>query len=168
MKAMVFANLNHLPLVVTGYNQIKIGPYLRGEKSKRKYRRFFAFQKSIIGEQVEKLKLKFFASYKKVFEPSLSAVVVNEPTVFVFSAIPHWQHFFDDLRQHRPLVKELFHQSLSANVKSELASKQSPEIGVHIRMGDFRSLKAGEDFKNVGAVRTPETYFRIDRSREKY
>ena len=32
-------------------------------------------------------------------------------------------------------------------------------IGVHIRMGDFRKLKQGEDFSRVGHVRTPEHYF---------
>ena len=49
MHAMVFAELNNLPLTVTGYHRIKIGPYLRGEKSKRSYKGYFKFQKSLHG-----------------------------------------------------------------------------------------------------------------------
>ncbi|WP_315819857.1 hypothetical protein [Paraflavitalea speifideaquila] len=48
---------------------------------------------------------------------------------------------------------------LSPHVISKLNDLGSPAIGLHIRMGDFRELKAGEDFNKVGAVRTPESYF---------
>ena len=46
MKAHVFGSLNHQPVVVIGYNQIKPGPYLRREKSKRKYAGSFTYQKN--------------------------------------------------------------------------------------------------------------------------
>ena len=34
MRAYTFAHLNQLPILVYNYHQVKIGPWLRGEKSK--------------------------------------------------------------------------------------------------------------------------------------
>ncbi len=50
MHAFVFAKLNNLPVIVTGYHQLKIGPYIRREKNKRQYKGYFTFQKNIAGE----------------------------------------------------------------------------------------------------------------------
>lgn len=41
-----------------------------------------------------------------------------------------------------------------------LATHARPVIGVHIRHGDFRPLRPGEDFAKVGLVRVPLVYFR--------
>jgi hypothetical protein len=47
MNALVFGKLNNLPVIIIGYHQLKIGPYLRKEKIKRKYNGYFTFQKNI-------------------------------------------------------------------------------------------------------------------------
>ena len=48
---------------------------------------------------------------------------------------------------------------INPSILSEVHKLPRPVIGVHIRMGDFRKLKQGEDFSRVGHVRTPEHYF---------
>jgi hypothetical protein len=161
MKASVFASINELPLVILGYNQFKIGPYLRGDKSKRKYTGYFSFQKSILGEQVDRLKLLQYATYKKEEDPRIQRLPESrkQKTIFSFSTLPHWSDYFEDLKQHRELVMQLFRDWINPAILDELDHADSPVIGVHIRMGDFRKLNSGEDFSKTGAVRTPEEYF---------
>jgi len=50
LNALVFGKLNDLPVTIIGYHHLKIGPYLRKEKIKRRYRGYFRFQKSVLGE----------------------------------------------------------------------------------------------------------------------
>ena len=64
MKAYTFAYLNKLPVIVTGYHQLKIGPYVRGEKTKRKYSGFFIFQKNIPEAWRDAWKIKKYKGVK--------------------------------------------------------------------------------------------------------
>ncbi len=94
-------------------------------------------------------------------EPDIKLYDINKPTNFVFDTIPSWKDYFISLHAHRQLVIKEFHQLLSKKSQSCLDSYQNPSaIGVHIRMGDFKQLKEGEDFKLLGATRTPLTYFK--------
>lgn len=158
LKAFVFGRLNNLPVVVTNYHQLKIGPYIRGEKNKRKYRHSFVFEKNLLGEWLDRQKVKPEKFAKVIDEPELTTInQVN--TLFRFSQIPHWSDFFAGLKEHRQTTIELLHSILHPEVKEKLNNLTAGKIGVHVRMGDFRKLKAGEDFSKVGAVRTPENYF---------
>src|SRR5882724_3062220 len=161
MKAAVFAKLNELPLIVVGYHQFKIGPYLRGEKSKRRYKGYFNFQKNILAEQGDHFFLWRHRNFEKINEPSIEKLSEDQKKgkQFIFSAIPHWSDYFAGLRENRELAISLFWGLISKPILEKLKTQSSPCIGVHIRMGDFRKLQKGEDFKKVGAVRTPEEYF---------
>jgi hypothetical protein len=161
VKAAIFARLNGLPLIVNGYNRFKIGPYLRGEKIKRNYRGYFTFQKGFFARQMENLFLLRHADLTKITEPTVEKLPNEqiEGKQFYFSEIPHWKDFFAGIREHRELAIELLWGMIHDRIKTRLAELPPPSIGMHIRMGDFRKLKANEDFKRVGAVRTPEIYF---------
>lgn len=159
MKAVVFARLNNLPLMITHYNRLKIGPYLRREKSKRKYTGYFNFQKSIIGEQFDKWKLLTFKNHRQENEPEIKPVDTKKNVKYFFTAMPNWENYFGQLKENRELVIELFWKMISARFIAVLSKHRAPVIGVHIRMGDFRKLQEGEDFSQVGTVRTPEKYF---------
>lgn len=161
VKAAVFARLNELPLSVVGYHQFKIGPYLRREKTKRNYSGYFSFQRGWLGESLQRAKLATYGNYQTVSEPpveTLSGEAIKK-TKFQFSAIPHYNDYFAGLREHRELALTGFREMLSRPVARRVEDLEAPCIGVHIRMGDFRKLRAGEDFGSVGAVRTPEDYF---------
>ena len=161
MKAQVFAQLNRLPLIVTGYHQIKIGPYLRGEKSKRKYHGFFRFQKSWPLAIWQRRKLLARHRNELLAEPVVANIGAKflKDTWFVFSAMPHWENYFEGLKENRTLAIELFWKMIKPEIAAQVNALNAPCIGVHIRMGDFRALKTGEDFSTVGAVRTAENYF---------
>ncbi len=161
LKANIFAHLNELPVCITGYHQFKIGPYLRKEKSKRTYSNYFVFQKNIMAAWWQKFKLDFLINGPVINEPDLKIMgkAKDGNTIFKFETIPHWNDYFEGIREHRVLAIQLLYTLLENDIKQNLAGQPSPCIGVHIRMGDFRKLKQGEDFSKVGAVRTPENYF---------
>lgn len=160
MKACVFSHLNGLKLVVTGYHQLKMGPYLRGDRSKRNYRGYFTFQKGIMYELLDTLALLQYRRYNIRNEyPIERQRAHSQKNIFLFHNLPHWSDYFKELKEYRELVIRLFWSMLTPEVRNELDKYNTPCIGVHIRMGDYRKLKPGEDFSKVGFVRTPEQYF---------
>jgi Glycosyl transferase family 11 len=161
LKAAAFARINGMPLFISGYGQLKIGPYLRREKIKRNYNGYFTFEKGILGRQVERLRLNRYRAFEPVAEPAVAPLASGEPAnkKYIFSEIPHWNDHFAGLREHRDLVLPLFRELIKPALCDNAFGMERPCIGVHIRMGDFRKLQAGEQFGNAGAVRTPEAYF---------
>lgn len=160
LKAHLFASINNLPIQVVGYNQVKIGPYLRGDRSKRNYKGYFTFEKNVVVEQIAELMLLRYRHYAVIAEPRLHKLVEPKANqLYLFKKLPHWSDYFHELKDHRRLVMELFTDLLSPAIKKQWHRGQAPVIGVHVRMGDFRKLKAGEDFSKVGVVRTPVDYF---------
>jgi hypothetical protein len=161
MHAAVFSHINNLPLTVIGYHQIKIGPYIRKEKTKRNYNGFFKFEKNLIAAFFDELKVKkWLRQYEVVFEHDLHKLSAENSInkVFLFEKIPSYKDYFYHLRPHRPLVLHLLMNMISEKQLKKVATLEIPEIGVHIRMGDFKKLASGEIFKG-GHVRTPESYF---------
>lgn len=157
MKAMVYSKLMGQKVRVCNYNQFKIGPYLRGEKSKRKYENYFTFQKGFSDDMVTRISIRFLLQRNEIISnPTISSN--NEKSV-VFDAIPHWDNFFEGLNEYRELVIKCLFDILNPTILETYHNLPPPEIGLHVRLGDFRKLKSGEDFKKVGAVRTPEYYF---------
>lgn len=160
LKAYLFADLNKFPVKVTGYNQFKIGPYLRGDKSKRKYKGYFTFEKGILGEQVDRYMLLKYRHYEVLPEPGICKLInAKGKQLYLFYRLPHWSDYFHELKDHRRLVIKLFMSVLAPRILDKFNQGQAPFIGLHARMGDFRKLKEGEDFSNSGVVRTPIEYF---------
>lgn len=161
MHAAVFAFVNSLPLTVIGYHHLKLGPYFRCEKTKRSYSGFFTFEKNILSELLDRYKINRWKKSRVFISEPLLEKVYNDSgqkRVYIFEKMPTYHDYFFHLRPHRDLVLYLLHGLLSKKILHELASLKPPDIGVHIRMGDFRKLKSGESFKG-GHVRTPESYF---------
>ena len=156
MKAYVFAHLNGYTVIVTNFRQIRIGAYIRAEKSKRQYNGYFNFQKSFLKELDNWRRVRFSNSIV-IHEPRLERLSSADLRYsYLFDAVPNWDNYFDQLKNYRHLVKNLLFNLLRKEVREELENLQAPIIGIHIRMGDFRKLKENEIFSKVGAVRTPE------------
>lgn len=157
-RARVFADKYNLPLVVRGWDKFSIGPWLRREKVKRIYFGYFKNTNDHIGYR---LREKLIPEHLILNEPSfdIEKADLDQYRIIRFNEIPHWSDFFEHIREARTLVRTELMAMLSPHIVSKLAQIKPPAIGIHIRMGDFRELKAGEDFNKVGAVRTPESYF---------
>ena len=162
LKAAVFARINDLPLAVTNYRQVRIGPYLRRERSKRNYNNNFKFQQPVWQQAFDKWPLSVrYRTCTLVEEAALRAEpgAGDKRTVYRFSKIPHWSNYFGELRDHRRLAIAALMEMIRPEILARLERLPPPQVGIHIRMGDFRKLSPGENFSKVGTVRTPEEYF---------
>jgi hypothetical protein len=151
-KAHVFAHLNGLPLLVTGWNGVQIQPLLRGGDL-RLYLNYF---KRV--DQVGWLG-RLRKPPRRLAEPPVEPVSIQDGTRYEFSQVPPWQDYFADLKPHRAEVIRALLEMLTEARRAELRRQQPPAICLQIRMGDFRALQAGENFRSVGGVRTPLQYF---------
>jgi len=161
MKAVILQQITGLPLMITNYHQFLIGPYMRREKSKRRYTGYFIFQKNIVLYWIDKCKLLFYSDYLVVNEPPLNKneLYADDKCIYMYTAMPHWDDYFMGLKDHRDKVIASFFKLLAPAILRQIDAQPPPCIGVHIRMGDFRKLQAGADFAASGHTRTPEHYF---------
>lgn len=161
MHALVFAKLNRLPVIITGYHGIKLGPWIRREKRKRNYRGYFTFEKSRIGEWRDRLQVKRLRKTNEtVVEPEVTPLPDTElqDKLFLFSETGDYHDYFRRLKAHRQEVIDLLYSVIQSSIIAELNEKEMPVIGVHIRMGDFRPLQEGETYQS-GHVRPPQSLF---------
>jgi hypothetical protein len=160
MKAQLFAHLHNLPVLVTGYRQVNIGPYLRNEKVKRNYNNYFKFQKNICQYLSTEFRMLIKRKSGWIKEPAFNGKSMSvSDSFFYFGEIPHWRDYFGVLRENRQLTMKLFYDMVRDDILKQANEYTAPCVGVHIRMGDYRKLQTGEDFNKVGLVRTPEEYF---------
>jgi hypothetical protein len=161
MHARLFSELNGLPLIVLGYNQLSIGPYVRREKKKRRYGNYFKFQKDVLSEYLDWLKVRRLKrKYNLVHEPPVEKVQSKElgNTMFIFEQIPDSQDYFKRLKGYRTEVSALLYSMINPWLLDCLERQEPHVIGIHARMGDFSKLAKGEIYKS-GHVRVPEEYF---------
>jgi hypothetical protein len=156
-RALVFAQINGLPLFVSRWAEVKLGPYLRGEKSKRQYWGYFS------RENVPGIiqRILFYCLYKKVHEPSIdktSSSVVGK-RLYVYDRVPDWVDYFNGLRGHEDLIRESFFSTLTVKYRDILSHNKAPVVAVHIRRSDFRELNPGEIHGSDCNVRTPIHYY---------
>lgn len=161
-RAVLFAYLNRLPMIAPAWGKVMIGPYLRGERDKRFYGHLFSNKNDI-----SRFKYILF-SYKKTYfhyNPSISKMELSsleakvDYYIFIFNQCPHWSDYFLDLKEYQPIIKQKLFESIRSSVLEKIAERPVPEIGIHVRMGDFRSIKPEDDFTKLGSIRTPISWF---------
>lgn len=161
-RALVFARINELPLQTVGWHQLRIGPWLRGERTKRYYGGYFQPDASLVGRLTTPLRHRLARGARKIVNPPVERLGGRELGAakwVVFDELAHWNDYFRDLKTHRQFVRDALYSQIHPDLRREVEACAPPVIGVHARLGDFRPLKPGEDFAKVGAVRTPQTYF---------
>jgi hypothetical protein len=156
-RALVFAHLNDMPLSVSNWAEIKIGPFLRNEKNKRQYWGYFntencpGFLK----------KLFFLCWFRKIHEPAIVQIAssTRQKTLYLFEKTPPWSDYFKDIRAYRGLIKSALYEIISPKYIVLMDSKKPPVVGVHIRRSDFREAQPGEDLGSACNIRTPLAYY---------
>lgn len=155
-NAFLFASLQQKKMVVFGWINYSKSTLTFWDKNSRIYFRYFNNKPNIC-----LLLIYFF--FKIFFKKSISNQInynkIQNAKIYEFSKVPHWKDFFYGLRENHSTIKKGFFEMLNSSIKSEFEKLEAPVIAVHVRMGDFRNLKQGEDFKKVGGVRTPLDYF---------
>lgn len=156
-NALVFSYLNNMPLYVTGWHEMKLGPYIRREKSKRNYKNYFKYS------NLDPLtRIKHQLCYKKVIcnEHSLESFSKSlGNNKYIFSQMPHWSDYFYCIKNHQQLIKNSFYKLIGPDYFQKVQSLDSPCIGVHVRRSDFRELKSGESLDKSCNIRIGNNYF---------
>jgi hypothetical protein len=169
-KALLFSQRSNLKVLFLNAQQIKIGPYLRGERTKRNYSEFFNFQRGYFFELLFVIFYKRRVSRIKIIEPKIDELYTQD---IKFSEMPHYSEYFDELIPYRNNIIELIFNNLTVNIQKQIFNLKKIDVAVHVRLGDFQKLSEGLDFKNVGATRTPFSFYieeinRISRSNPEY
>ena len=48
---------------------------------------------------------------------------------------------------------------MTINIQKQILKLNKIDVAIHVRLGDFQRLSEGVDFKNVGATRTPFSFY---------
>ncbi|HHM20495.1 MAG TPA: hypothetical protein ENJ20_00600 [Bacteroidetes bacterium] len=161
-RGLIFAKEFDLPFYTFGWEQLNIGPLLRGEKSNRYYGGYFQKNGSVWGRAKIKRAYKRAAQSVRLTEPDLKNIKGMDISAYqyvVFNRVPEWNDYFGDIHHHRQLVRDAFMNMVKPSLLKLLDRQPAPGIGLHIRLGDFREPREGESFKETGGIRTPMSYF---------
>jgi hypothetical protein len=154
-KALVFARLNHLPLVVTGWTKFQLSPILRGGDL-RLYWNYFRPVKEVGWFAQARIR----RNAQIVEEAPVARIEPpSQPAIYEFSKVPHWSDSFGELKPHREMIREALFEMLTPVRRREYEKAAKPGVCIQVRMGDFLPLKQEEDFSKVGNTRTPLGYF---------
>ena len=153
-KAVAFARRHNLELATFGWNNLRSRRAFLHRERDLDYGRYL--HTGGLGRYLVRLRGAFDAV---VNEPALDEPIVPG-SCYVFREIPPWSDYFGYFRSERDVVRDAFCALATDGLRSRLAACDRPVIAVHIRHGDFRQLRPEEDFRAVGAVRTPLAYFR--------
>lgn len=153
-KWKIVANHYNMDVLALNWNHpLKIGTYIRKERSKRNYRGFFKTDYFLI--------LKAFSNLLK----ARKIIVLNNPELLnpsdkyslIFSSKLNYElDYFENLRGHESQIHQEFTQLLKPKYFQLLKKKKGQKIGVHIRLGDF-SVNNSNSFKTNH--RLPLTYY---------
>jgi Glycosyl transferase family 11 len=161
-RAVLFAEINSLPISAPNWQKFQLGPYIRGERDKRAYSKLFYSQKYV--SKFNWALVNLLRKEQQYYNPEPVPINFNSFSessshLFIFSSVPHWSDYFKYLKDHRDLIRQKLLADIRVSVLQEIEARSAPDIGIHLRMGDFKTLQPGEDFSQVGNTRTPIEWF---------
>ena len=152
--AEMFAQINRMPACILGWSYPRIGTIIRHERRDIFYGRHLNV--NYIQNCIGLIKL---GALNRCYEPSLSQPMTERGSAYIFNQIPHWKGYFESLHPYRDAVRQSFWALPRSTILDMVGRMKAPTIAIHVRRGDFRELRSGEDFAKVGGVRTPVEYF---------
>ena len=154
-KWKIVANKYNIDVLALNWNHpLKIGVYIRKERSKRIYRGFFKINYVLI--------LKAFLSLLN----ARRIQILNNPKQLspsdkyslIFSTKLNYEFdYFENLRGHESQILQEFIQLLKPKYFQLLEKQKGQKISVHIRLGDFSTNNNSNSFKTN--QRLPITYY---------
>ena len=144
-RALVYArHLNNTRMISPEWFNLNIGPLLRGTKT-RNYSKDF----SSVASDISALeKLWALIRHIKVNESELRASVDYEkPRIIRFIGM---EDFFKPINQHRAFLRD--------SIRKRVLSKYldcTGHLGVHVRLGDFKTASYEELYAGKRNLRTP-------------
>lgn len=162
-RAVLFAELNGFPVLSPNWNEVRLGPWLRNERTKRYYANLFTNQDYY--SRFRYYLQILIRQENKFYNPLVSQVEElsldegKRYTRIIFNRIPSWNDYFQGLKEHQPFIKNRLIEMIRPSLLAHIYQQPSPCIGIHIRMGDYREPKPGDDFAIQRTIRTPILWF---------
>jgi hypothetical protein len=156
-RCEIFANQHGVPMVAPQWTKPKLGPILRGERDWRHYSGIFSSRSYVHGWR--RLALLSFAEQipEKQAELFRQLPPSRRPRLIVFSEIGD---FFRPLLAHRDLVHRRLLEILTTHTRRRLEEQPVDwTIAAHIRRGDMRVLRFGEEYPPRQCVATALEWF---------
>ena len=147
-KGVVFASDNNLSCYTSQWWGLRWGALLRGEKKKRFYIGYF-IETPLCKQWLFKWRCLFGNTIQEPPEDFFVNNIAEKKTVILFDKVITDNDLFGRIRNHHVLIKEALYKILTYRIKQNLDKYPSPEIGIHIRRGDFL----------IGYQTTPIQYF---------
>ena len=157
-RARVYSELHGLPMLQTRWWQVKLGPWLRREKDSRLYLSQF---QSLAGEVGGIRRICLLAKQNFLEEPKDLAKPPEKVGIVRFTG---WGDYFTRLENYADIVRRDIHSAVHPHCRKQIIAHSGdlPEIGFHVRRGDFRVANTNSQFRNEGGLQTPmEWYSRI-------
>lgn len=135
-RGFVFADINDLPFITSGWGGIRWGAWIRWERKKRTYWGYF--KENTWRERIRLAYQK--RSSKIIHEPAVEQVSLqeNEKALFLFDRIFTDNDLFGPVRAHRSLIRKGIGDILLPAMQRRLDEYTPPVISIHIRRGDFK------------------------------
>lgn len=130
-RCVTWCRTNDQPMIAPRWRKIRIGPYLRGEREKRRYHECFTNPGDVGGLR----RLALLALGRRVPETALPLEDADgpRPTVVVFEEM---RDCYEPLIGHHALIRDEIERMTEPRFLPE-DSEDDPYIGVHVRRGDF-------------------------------
>lgn len=155
-RAVAFSHLNGLPMIAPRWVHFHPRQFLRSPSDVRLYAGSFSHRGEIRGYK----RAFHLASLPRILEPPIARLEDGgEPSMYVFARLPHWADYFAEIREHRDLLLSAVWSAVKPDKRAFIHGAPCPIVAVHIRHGDFRHLRPGEDFASTGQVRAPMDYY---------
>lgn len=152
--ALVFARMNDLELVVSRWGRFRWGAILRGEKKNRRYTGYF---KETPWMKLWLLRLTMIFSGKE-YDPKVEKIVPDTKARFYVFTKPYpSRELFKTLEPFEEMIWEELIQLLVPGLQRKYDALPAPQIGIHIRRGDFKvgnPITSNEFFiRSINAIR---------------
>jgi hypothetical protein len=163
-RAVMFSELNSLPMLKPNWGRIYPGPWLRGERVKRYYGSYFSvknYQSRLVNNVENILRPKQVHLNPPICKLDLTSSEFESPDrhLFVFDQMPPWNDYFQGLKNYQPIVKQKLYADIHPHLLKKILALPSPQIGIHIRRGDYAPPKPGDDFAAGVNVYTPIQWY---------
>lgn len=145
-RALLAAKQNGGEVVFPQWKQIKIGPFLRGEKDMRSYSCIF---RPAPGD------LSIFEGFVEVLRRGAVAEGCGGAGGKV-TLVKGLGDYFSPLIENRNIVVDEFRKRLTSKYSEIFDSKDDPRVAIHVRRGDFREPT---DINDSNCTRTPLKWY---------
>lgn len=137
----VYSSKYNLPYAVNGWYKTQIGPWIRRERSKRFYSGYFIDQSDFVGYYYRKV----FRKKGIIYNPALDKPPFEHKIhTIIFDTIPYSGQYFNELKGYNRMIKKGLLDMIVRPIRERIQHAIAPEIGVHVRLGDFQVSNSTE------------------------